>query len=184
VSDVGVVTFERVTDVGEEVRAEIEQLWFDVSEAGGAVGFVPPVERHEVADALAAALGLVERGNRLLGVLHVDDRLAGFGFLSRRSDRPLVRHWATVLAVQVHPRHQGQGLGRLLMEGLHDLALEAGLEFLHLTYRDGTGLGDFYAGLGYHESGRIPGALRVAPGDDRDEVLMVCDLATQSGDPA
>jgi hypothetical protein len=31
--------------------------------------------------------------------------------------------------------------------------------------------------LGYREVGRLPGALRVAPGDDRDEVLMWLPLA-------
>jgi hypothetical protein len=50
------------------------------------------------------------------------------------------------------------------------------VEFLHLTYRDGMGLGDFYAALGYREVGRIPGAIRGAPGDDGDEVLMVRPL--------
>ena len=49
-----------------------------------------------------------------------------------------------------------------------------GYEFLHLGARDGTGVDGFYRRLGYTEIGRIPGAIRVAADDDRDEILLVC----------
>ncbi|WTD04275.1 hypothetical protein OH717_17725 [Streptomyces albidoflavus] len=49
---------------------------------------------------------------------------------------------------------------------------ELGLEQLHLAARGGAGLEEFYARLGWRESGRRPGVLRFGPGDDRDEVLM------------
>ncbi len=35
------------------------------------------------------------------------------------------------------------------------------------------GLEDFYGRLGWAEIGRWPDALRLAPGDDRDEILMI-----------
>ena len=82
----------------------------------------------------------------------------------------------TVLRVQVRPELQGKGLGRVLMAGVHDIARERGLEFLHLGARDGSGADEFYRRLGYEEVGRMPGAIRVAPGDDRDEILLVCRL--------
>jgi hypothetical protein len=63
------------------------------------------------------------------------------------------------------------------------LGRELGREALHVTLRDGLGLDRFYRRLGYREIGRLPGALRVAPGDDRDEVLMWLDLTTP-GTPA
>jgi hypothetical protein len=50
---------------------------------------------------------------------------------------------------------------------------EMGLEQLHLALRGGTGLERFYRRLGWQVVGSWPGALRVAPGDDRDEILMV-----------
>ena len=50
---------------------------------------------------------------------------------------------------------------------------EMGLEQLHLAARGGMGLERFYAKLGWREIGRWPGALRLAPGDDCDEVLMI-----------
>jgi hypothetical protein len=59
---------------------------------------------------------------------------------------------------------------------VHDAARRHGWEFVHLTVRGGTGTEAFYRGLGYREVGRIPAALRVAPGDDRDEISMVRPL--------
>ena len=50
---------------------------------------------------------------------------------------------------------------------------EMGLEQLHLALRGGTGLEPFYARLGWTVTGRWPGALRLAPGDDRDDILMI-----------
>jgi hypothetical protein len=50
---------------------------------------------------------------------------------------------------------------------------EMGLEQLRLAVRGGTGLEHFYARLGWTVNGRWPGALRLAPGDDRDEILML-----------
>ena len=52
----------------------------------------------------------------------------------------------------------------------------AGCEFLSLSARGGTGVDRFYRGLGYAEFGRLPGAIRVGPGDDRDEILLTYRL--------
>lgn len=50
---------------------------------------------------------------------------------------------------------------------------EMGLEQLHLAARSGVGLETFYGRLGWKEIGRWPGALRLADGEDRDEILML-----------
>jgi GNAT superfamily N-acetyltransferase len=81
-----------------------------------------------------------------------------------------------VLRVQVHPDHQGHQLGLVLLEGIAEMAREAGIEMLHLTVRGGEGLEQFYARAGYREVARIPRAIRVAPGDDRDQVVLVHQL--------
>ncbi|MGY1631087.1 GNAT family N-acetyltransferase [Geodermatophilus sp. SYSU D01186] len=164
-----------IATVDEELRAQLLTCWTDVSNAGGAVGFVPPVTAEEVAPVLDAVVGRVHEGREVVALLRVDGEVAGFAVLSL-SLSPLRRHWATVLRVQVHPSRQGQGLGRVLMTGVHDIARARGLEFLHLTVRGGTGIEAFYEGLGYRQFGRMPGAIRVAPGDDRDEIHLTCRL--------
>jgi len=50
---------------------------------------------------------------------------------------------------------------------------EMGLEQLRLAVRGGTGLEHFYGKLGWTVIGRWPDALRLAPGDDREEILML-----------
>ena len=157
--------------VDDVLRDKLLSCWTDVSNAGGAVGFVPPVTRDDVAPVLARLLEGVHSGRDVLAVLTVDGATAGWAALVG-SLSPLRRHWATVLRVQVHPSRQGQGLGRVLMTGVHDIARQRGWEFLQLTARGGTGVEAFYRGLGYIEVGRVPGAIRLAPGDDREEILL------------
>lgn len=87
---------------------------------------------------------------------------------------PLVAHWGVVSRVQTHPQYRGKSMGAALMSGVRRIVRdEMDLEQLHLSVCGGTGLEDFYARLGWVEIGRWPGALRVGPGDDRDEVLML-----------
>jgi GNAT superfamily N-acetyltransferase len=164
-----------VSVVDDVLRGQLLQCWTDVSNAGGAVGFVPPVTEDDVAPVLDRLLEGVHSGRDVLALLTVDGVPAGFATLVG-SLSPLRRHWATVLRVQVHPAHQGRGLGRVLMAGVHDIARSRGCEFVQLTARGGTGVDAFYRGLGYTEYGRLPGAIRVAPGDDRDEILLACRL--------
>ncbi|GAA3183179.1 GNAT family N-acetyltransferase [Blastococcus jejuensis] len=164
-----------VTAVDDRLRRELLACWTDVSNAGGAVGFVPPITEDDVAPVLGKLVEGVHSGRDVLCVLTVDGATAGFAALVGSSS-PLRRHWAMVLRVQVHPSRQGAGLGRVLMTGVHDIARERGWEFLSLSARGGTGVDRFYRGLGYAEFGRLPGAVRVAPGDDRDEILLTYRL--------
>jgi GNAT superfamily N-acetyltransferase len=164
-----------VVTVDEELRSQLLACWTEVSNAGGAVGFVAPVTVEDVAPVLDALVDRVHEGREVVALLRVDGEVAGFAVLSL-SLSPLRSHWASVFRVQVHPSRQGLGLGTVLMTGVHDLARARGLEFLHLTVRGGTGIERFYASLGYEEFGRMPGAIRVAPGDDRDEIHLTCRL--------
>jgi GNAT superfamily N-acetyltransferase len=164
-----------VSSVDAVLRKELLSCWTEVTNAGGAVGFVPPVSEDDVAPVLDRLLDGIHSGRDVLALLTVDGETAGFATLVG-SWSPLRRHWATVLRVQVHPSRQGRGLGRVLMTGVHDIARARGLEFLHLTARGGTGLEAFYRGLGYREVARVPGTIRVAPGDDREEILLALRL--------
>jgi GNAT superfamily N-acetyltransferase len=148
--------------------------WIVVSNAGGAAGFpFPPVDTSivaPVADDLIA--GLSAEGSRLI-VARAGDVLAGWVHLQRHPHR-VVAHWGTISHLQALPAFRGQGVGSALMTSARQIARqEMGLEQLHLAARGGMGLERFYARLGWREVGRWPGALRMAPGEDRDEVLMI-----------
>ena len=159
----------------DALREQIVSLWVEVTNAGGAVGFVAPVTAADVRPVADATLGgvragldrlLVGRdGGRLVAVLFiVDNRFA------------LKAHWRVLKRVMVLPGSQGRGYGAALMREAAAVAVTAGLAGLQVTVRDGHGLDRFYRGLGYREVGRVPGALRVAAGDDRDELVMWLDL--------
>jgi GNAT superfamily N-acetyltransferase len=156
-------------------REEIVTLWLDVSNAGGAVGFVAPVTRAEVGALAHRAFDDIESGGDRLLLGYEDDRLVSMLiFVSRRFH--LTEHWRTLKRVMVAPGAQGKGYGAALVREAERVATEIGWEGLFLTVRDGHGLERFYQSLGYKEIGRVPGALRVGPGDDRDEIQMWLSL--------
>jgi GNAT superfamily N-acetyltransferase len=158
-----------------DLRADLLDTWIAATDAGGAVGFTAPAPVERIAETLDEALGRVAAGVDLLGVLHTGERYAGMGLLIDRGSA-LQAHWRTVLRVMIHPQHQGNGAGRLLMEGLRGSAVDLGLEQLQLTIRDGLGLEKFYEPLGYRVVGRHPRAVRVTADDYRDEIMLVMDL--------
>jgi GNAT superfamily N-acetyltransferase len=161
----------------DELREGVLALWTDVSNAGGAVGFVPPVTAEDVRPDLERSLALVEGGQRRLLIGRDDEgRIAATAFLAYNSHR-LMTHWIWLYTVMVHPRHQGKGYGRTLMAAVERAARDLrGIEAIRLTCRGGTGADTFYSACGYKEVGRAPAAIRVAPGDDRDDVIMLLIL--------
>jgi GNAT superfamily N-acetyltransferase len=153
------------------LRDEIVSLWTEVTNAGGAVGFVDPVTRDDVLPMAHAAFAEVGEGpDRLLAGYEGERLAAMLIFVDNRF--VLKDHWCTLKRVMVHPGCQGRGYGVALMRQAERLARQLGREALHVTVRSGLGLERFYTSLGYKEVGRLPGALRVGPADDRDEILM------------
>jgi GNAT superfamily N-acetyltransferase len=171
------LTFSFEPSVTPELRDGILDLWADVTNAGGAVGFVPPVTREAIRPELVKHFAAMAEGRTRLLVGHDEDgRVAATAFLTHNTHR-LMTHWVWLYTVMVHPRHQGRGYGRDLLAAAEEAARTLdGVEAIRLTCRGGLGLERFYGSCGYKEVGRVPGAIRVAPGDDRDDVFMLLPL--------
>ncbi|WP_329118856.1 GNAT family N-acetyltransferase [Streptomyces sp. NBC_01465] len=171
------LTFELDPSVDPELRDGILALWADVSNAGGAVGFVPPVTPDAIRPELVKHFAAMAEGRtRLLVGRDEDGAVAATAFLTYNTHRLMV-HWLWLYTVMVHPSHQGKGYGRDLMAAAADAARSFdGIEAVRLTCRGGTGVDSFYASCGYKEYGRVPAAIRVAPGDDRDDITMLLPL--------
>ncbi len=90
----------------ETLRAQLLGLWVRVTDAGGAVGFVPPADPAAVARLLDASLARVSSGENLLGVIRRDQAAVGMGFLVTGGS-PLRAHWRTVLRLMVDPELRG-----------------------------------------------------------------------------
>ncbi|MDQ0941523.1 GNAT family N-acetyltransferase [Streptomyces sp. V1I1] len=169
--------FELDPPVDRALRDGILALWADVSNADGAVGFVPPVDREAVRPELVKHLASMAEGRtRLLVGYDEEGAVAATAFFTHNTHR-LMLHWVWLYTVMVHPRHQGMGHGRDLMAAAADAARGfEGIEAIRLTCRGGTGVDRFYGACGYKEVGRVPGAIRVADGDDRDDITMLLPL--------
>ncbi|MGX6605945.1 N-acetyltransferase family protein [Micromonosporaceae bacterium Da 78-11] len=155
----------------DDLRARVVALWVEVTNAGGAVGFVAPTDADEVRPVAEAAFaGVADGFDRLL--IGVDAGVLVALLFVTDNRFKLKDHWRVLKRVMVSPGSQGRGRGRALMVEAERVGRKLGLAALQVTVRGGAGIERFYAGLGYREVGRVPAALRVAPGDDRDEILM------------
>ncbi|MFH9423225.1 GNAT family N-acetyltransferase [Streptomyces sp. NPDC017529] len=164
--------------VTPELTDGIRSLWADVSNAGGAVGFVPPVTAEDVRpDLLAHLVAISEERARLVVGRDERGRVLATAFLHLNT-RGLLKHWLWAYTVMVHPALQGQGAGAALMAAVDEAARSiGGIRGIRLTCRGGTGLDAFYASCGYKEVGRVPRAIRVAGDDFRDDITMWRELA-------
>jgi GNAT superfamily N-acetyltransferase len=153
-----------------ELFEELLDCWTEVTNAGGAVGFVPPVTPGDIRP--TAEKAFARTSDDLLVGFDEEDRVACWLILSDNGSG-LRAHWRWVVRVMVHPKHQGRGYGRALMLAADDAARRLGLEALQLTCRGGTGVDGFYASVGYHEVGRVPRSIRLGPGEERDEIYLI-----------
>lgn len=165
--------FELDPETTPELLDSVCTLWADVSNAGGAVGFVPPVAKDDIRPELLKHLAAMTEGRtRLLIGRGADGAVAATAFFTFNTHR-LMRHWCWLYTVMVHPSHQGNGLGRALMAAAEDAARDMdGIQGIRLTCRGGTGADRFYERCGYKEVGRVPGAIKVGDDDFRDDVTM------------
>lgn len=172
------LTFTLDPAVTPDLRDGVLDLWTGVVNAGGAVGFAPPVTREDVRPEALRRFASMAQGRSRLVVGHDEaGRVAATAFLTFNTHR-LMTHWVWLYTVMVHPRYQGRGYGRDLLAAAERAARGFdGIEAIRLGCRGGLGLEHFYASCGYKEVGRVPGAIRVAPGDDRDDITMLLTLA-------
>ncbi|MER7695794.1 MULTISPECIES: GNAT family N-acetyltransferase [unclassified Streptomyces] len=166
----------RPHDATDSVRRDLVACWTAVVNAGGAVVPMgcplPPVTEAALRPAVERITRELSPDHSRLLVATVDGALAGW-LLLRREAHPLAAHCGVLNHVQTHVRFRGRGVGAAMTRHAQGVARdEMRLERLQLAVRSGLGLEEFYRKAGWTEVGRWPGALRVAPGDDRDDILM------------
>ena len=167
------LTFETYTEIPESLRPVLVDIWTDATNAGGAIGFVAPVERERVD---AKAFRAFAAGKDVMLIGFEDGEPAAFLVIVDHQF-PLMDHARLLKTVVVDPKHQGRGYGAELLREAERVARTLdGVEMLHLTCRGGLGLEHFYSKCGYTEVGRIPRMLRVAADDYRDEIHMALSL--------
>ena len=171
---------ERNPPLDEALVAALAGIWTRVTNAGGAVGFVAPVTEDAVRAAADEALAHVRSGRDDLVVVFDGDAPVGWGLLMP-NQWPTHAHWGWIRRVQRDPQRRAAGVGDLVLSALEEAARERGLDRVVLSVRGGTGRQGFYLDRGFRVEAHLPGRVRVAPGDDRDEVVMSKWLG--AGDP-
>jgi ribosomal protein S18 acetylase RimI-like enzyme len=92
-----------------------------------------------------AALFVAELGGEVVGVVLVEQKTNVNNPIFRQ------RRYAYIQEIAVAASHRGQGIGRLLVERIHQWAQEQGIKEIELTVweRNGQAIG-FYQKQGYH----------------------------------
>lgn len=153
-------------------RESVLDLWCAVNDDGGAVGFLPGASRSAVAQALSAHEEQMAEGGAAAVLLRATGgSVVGIGFWVAEAN-PMLAHTRTGYRIMTDPTRRGRNLGRLLLAAMHRAARAHGVELVSVGVRSGLGISRFYERAGYDEVGRVPGAIRVAPGDDRDDIVL------------
>jgi GNAT superfamily N-acetyltransferase len=149
-------------------------LWQRVIEAGGPVGFAPPVVRPEVAGRAAGLVDEVRTGRVIAVAANRSHRLIGAALL--RPGRGSAAHTGHLELILVDPAHVRSGIGGQLLTELLRLASDRGLQAVDLDAADGAGLDAFFSRFGFEQWGRRPGWVRSGPDDVHDEIVWGATL--------
>jgi GNAT superfamily N-acetyltransferase len=155
----------------EDLLPALVELLRESVDGGASLGFLPPLTPQEARRYWLSLRAELRGCSRLLFVAYVADRLAGSGQLALPS-WPTARHRAELNKVMVATALRGHGIGRRLLQAIHERAWQRGRSLLLLNARRGDPAEAFYKRLGYHETGVIPGYSVGSAGEAYDNVAM------------
>ena len=160
--------------IEQDVR-ELAALLVETVTSGAAVSFLAPLShehaqswwRQTLAGAGPRSVFLVARdAEGIAGTVQLHGAWA-----------PNQPHRAEVVKLMVHPRRQGQGLGKRLMESVESAAREAGYTLLTLDAKRGESAERLYRRLGWIAAGTIPKFAFDSDGTPHDAVIFYKELA-------
>ncbi len=165
------IRVERNPPLTPQLTDALVELWTAVSNAGGAVGFFPPVCTDEVRPVAEAAFTRVRHGHDDLAVAFEGERPVGLGLLVA-ADSLLHRHLGSVERLQRHPDCSGRGVASRVLAELEQAARDRGLQRVVLSVRGGTGLEAFYLARGYALEAALLQRVMLEDGDVRDLLML------------
>ena len=119
----------------DELRARIVALWVEVTNDGGAVGFVAPVSAGQVRPVAEAAFAAVADGvDRLIVGVDGGELVALLFLVDNRF--PLKEHWRVLKRVMVAPGSQGRGYGAAMTMRLAEDGAAVGCDIAILQASD------------------------------------------------
>ncbi len=142
------------------------------------MGFFAPLSETMARQYWLSIVPELESGSRVLLAAYDGDRLVGSGqlALAQRQNSP---HRAELQKLFVATSARGRGVGRSLMDALHETALREGRHLIMLNTRKGIPAEGFYKSLGYLEVGVMPGWTIGPSGERYDHVERYRELDPQ-----
>lgn len=157
----------------------LAELFSETVNTNASLGFLPPVTPVDARNYWMSLSADLRADKRVLVGAFVDGRIVGSGQLSV-PPWPNARHRAELQKLFVGGAVQGQGVGTLLMAGLHAAAIERGRTLILLNARRDVA-DRFYKPLGYREIGVIPGYSLASAGARIDSVSLYQELGSVTG---
>ena len=162
-------------ELNEAVPA-LSNLLIDTVAGGHGMGFMPPLGYEQARMYWLSLRRELQAGSRLLLVARYNDRIVATGQLDLPR-WPNARHRAELQKLMVSSTVRGRGIGRLLMNGLHQAARDRGRSLIVLGARRGSTAEAFYRALGYREVGVIPGFATATSGERYDLMSLYRELS-------
>ena len=150
---------------------QLAALLQDVVNAGGTVGFMPPVSSDEASAYWLDVVRALEGSLRVLLVARDGPEIVGTAQLEL-CGRSNGLHRAEVMKVMVHPSRQSQGIGAQLMRAVELEAAREDRTTLVLDTREGEPSERLYFKVGFVKAGVIPNYARSADGSLHTTVYM------------
>lgn len=168
----------RVTGPHPDTARALGDLWIAVTEAGGAVDFVPGADPARIRARAESTVDAVRSGAARMLVAGPEPapETAPEGTVFLVPGRGIAAHRADLQRLMVRPDRQGRGLGGALLRAAVAEGRSAGLEMLTLDCRGGTSLPAFYTAHGWTEYGVLPRGVRLSDEDVRDVHLFCLPL--------
>ncbi len=170
------ITIQRVSaaEFAEALPSLIALLQETVA-AGTPMGFFAPLSDKMARDYWLSIVPEIESGSRVLLAAYDEGRLVGSGQLAL-AQRQNSSHRAELQKLFVATAARGQGVGKALMDALHDVALRDKRHLIMLNTRRGIPAEGFYKALGYLEVGVMPGWTIGPEGERYDHVELYREL--------
>jgi GNAT superfamily N-acetyltransferase len=167
----------RIIDTNLESHVpDLARIFRETVNGGSPLGFMPPITDEQARDYWVSLGPELRAGSRILLAAFSGQDLIGSGqlALSQRGNSP---HRAEIQRLFVARSVRGQGVGKALMEALHQVARENRRSLVTLNTRHGEPPEAFYRALGYREVGVIPGWTIGPKGELYDHITLYQNLS-------
>lgn len=135
----------------EKHLIELSELLIMVVEDGASIGFLPPMEKANAENYWESVLS----SEVILLVAKLNNQIVGSVQL-QLSTKQNGSHRAEIAKLMTDPSYSRNGIGRLLMQRVEEIAKQQDRSLLVLDTREGDPSNHLYTSLGYTQAGRIP----------------------------